>query len=48
MTGTTLDPDVNINPLMVLAPGFLRKIFSAIGGNNKNKPASREEASLLE
>ncbi len=48
MTGTTLDPDVNINPLMVLAPGFLRKIFSAIGGNNKNKSTSREEASLLE
>jgi len=48
MTGTTLNPDVNINPLMVLAPGFFRKIFSAIGGNNRNKFEVREEVRLLE
>ena len=48
MTGTTLNPDVNINPLMVLAPGFFRKIFSAIGGNNRNKFEVREEVKLSE
>ena len=27
--GTTAEPDISVNPLSVLAPGFLRKLFSS-------------------
>ena len=48
MAGTVEDPEVNINPLMALAPGIFRKIFGAIGGGNNNTPTVREEAEKLE
>lgn len=48
MTGTIEDPDVNINPLMALAPGILRKIFGAIGGSGSTEPTAREEAEQIE
>jgi hypothetical protein len=47
MQGSVEDPNVNINPLMVLAPGIFRKIFGAIGGDN-NTPSAREEAEIEE
>ena len=47
MSGSIEDPDVNINPLMALAPGILRKIFGAIGGAN-DKPSAREVDELDE
>jgi len=47
MVGSIEDPDVNINPLMALAPGILRKIFGAIGGGGK-EPSAREEAEKIE
>ncbi|MCC3860913.1 AsmA-like C-terminal domain-containing protein [Pseudemcibacter aquimaris] len=43
MRGTIDDPEVNINPLMALAPGIFRKIFGALGGSD-NEPTAREEA----
>lgn len=43
MKGTLDEPEVSINPLMVLAPGIFRKIFGALGGGN-NTPTAREEA----
>ena len=27
--GTTDEPDISVNPLSVLAPGFLRRLFSS-------------------
>jgi len=33
MTGPLLDPEVKVNPLSALAPGFLRSLFSAGGGD---------------
>lgn len=47
MSGSVDDPDVNINPLMALAPGILRKIFGAIGGGN-DTPTAREVDELDE
>lgn len=47
MQGSVDDPNVNINPLMALAPGIFRKIFGAIGGDN-NTPTAREEAEIEE
>lgn len=47
MQGSIEEPDVNINPLMALAPGIFRKIFGAIGGGNDG-PTAREEAEIEE
>ena len=46
MTGPVDDPDVNVNPLSVIAPGFLRKVFGATGvteetGPNADTPQSQ-------
>jgi hypothetical protein len=48
MTGTIDDPNVNVNPLMVLAPGILRKIFGAIGDAGATAPTAREAAEMVE
>lgn len=45
MQGSIEDPNVNINPLMALAPGIFRKIFGAIGGGG-DEPTAREEAEI--
>ncbi|MBT7506280.1 MAG: DUF3971 domain-containing protein, partial [Rhodospirillales bacterium] len=37
MTGSRDDPDVSINPLSVLAPGFLRNIFSLGDGTHSGE-----------
>jgi len=34
MTGDLGDPEVSVNPLSILTPGFLRGLFSAIGGGD--------------
>lgn len=47
MQGSIEDPDVNINPLMALAPGIFRKIFGAIGSGG-DEPTAREEAEQIE
>ncbi|MCH8808859.1 MAG: AsmA-like C-terminal domain-containing protein [Proteobacteria bacterium] len=36
MTGDLGDPEVSVNPLSVLAPGFLRGLFSVIGGSGED------------
>jgi hypothetical protein len=33
MAGELDDPEVSVNPLSVLAPGFLRTLFSGFGGD---------------
>ncbi len=35
MTGNLKEPDISTNPLSVLAPGFLRKLFSIFDGSTK-------------
>ncbi|MCA3264895.1 MAG: hypothetical protein ING19_02400, partial [Azospirillum sp.] len=30
--GGTAEPDIRINPLSTLAPGFLRRLFGGLGG----------------
>lgn len=40
LTGATRDPEFSVNPLSVLAPGFLRQIFTGRGGN---APTSAED-----
>lgn len=39
--GTTEDPDVSVNPLSALTPGFLRKIFSA-RPNERRRDSGRQ------
>ena len=34
VTGTTEEPKITVNPLAVLAPGFLRNLFSIFDGNS--------------
>lgn len=46
MRGPIEDPEVNINPLMALAPGIFRKIFGALAGGGKI--SAREKAAELE
>lgn len=46
VTGPLDNPDFKINPLSALAPGILRKIFSAIGGGRKK--TLREQAEEME
>jgi len=36
MTGDLGDPEVSVNPLSVLAPGFLRGLFSVIGESGED------------
>ncbi len=48
MVGSVEDPDVNINPLMALAPGIFRKIFGALGSGGNDAPTAREEAQQTE
>ncbi|GJD34333.1 hypothetical protein [Methylobacterium aerolatum] len=45
VSGRLTNPDVTVNPLSAIAPGFLRKLFSAGGGpfaeGSQNQPAPR-------
>ncbi|PCJ34994.1 MAG: hypothetical protein COA93_03800 [Alphaproteobacteria bacterium] len=43
ISGPLDDPQININPLAVLAPGIFRKIFTAIGGKKKTLREQAEE-----
>lgn len=43
VTGTSTNPDVGVNPLSGLTPGFLRGIFGALD-NDAPKPANRKSA----
>ena len=44
MTGPMDDPKVSVNPLTVLAPGFLRTLFEALfEGVNAAPPPEQEE-----
>ena len=40
MDGSLSDPEVSVNPLSVLAPGFLRGLFSAGSGNSDKEKAT--------
>ena len=40
MDGSLSDPEVSVNPLSVLAPGFLRGLFSAGSGNSDEEKAT--------
>ena len=37
VTGTTVEPKISVNPLSVLTPGFLRKMFSIFEGEGPGK-----------
>ncbi|VAX05230.1 hypothetical protein MNBD_ALPHA03-765 [hydrothermal vent metagenome] len=43
ISGPLDNPEININPLAVLAPGIFRKIFSALGGKKKTLREQAEE-----
>jgi len=47
INGSLKDPAVNINPLSVLAPGILRRIFSALGGKKKTLREQAEEGQKM-
>lgn len=38
LTGTIAAPSVSVNPLSALAPGFLRHVFGAVGGDGRPAP----------
>jgi len=42
MTGPLEQPKVTVNPLSVLAPGFLRKLFGLLDGADQPPPAASE------
>ena len=41
--GPLEDPAIAVNPLSALAPGFLRKLFDAIGGDTEPSPSAASE-----
>jgi len=43
MGGTIKDPDVFVNPLSVLAPGFLRRLFELTGTPRTSAPSQDDE-----
>jgi hypothetical protein len=45
MTGELDDPEVSVNPLSVLAPGFLRALFNGFGGDDGDEPRALPERS---
>ena len=47
MAGPIEDPKVSVNPLSVLAPGLLRKLFNILDGKKKadDSPESRSSGS---
>jgi hypothetical protein len=47
ITGSAADPVLNVNPLSVLAPGFLRQIFGAIDGTAQTGTAHPGDAPRL-
>lgn len=40
MTGSRDDPDVSVNPLSALTPGFLRNLFGLFEGSGSSEPAT--------
>ena len=44
ITGSAANPELNVNPLSVLAPGFLRQIFGAIDGSAQRAPGAGDDA----
>ena len=47
MTGPIEDPKVTVNPLSVLAPGFLRKLFGLFDAAEPTAPAAKPSPNLL-
>ena len=47
ITGSAANPVLNVNPLSVLAPGFLRQIFGAIDGSAQRAPTAGDDALRL-
>ncbi|MED6311114.1 MAG: AsmA-like C-terminal domain-containing protein, partial [Pseudomonadota bacterium] len=43
VNGPLEDPAIAVNPLSALAPGFLRKLFDAIGGDTEPSPSAAPE-----
>jgi len=43
MTGPMDDPEVSVNPLSVLAPGFLRNFFRIFGGGEGTSEPPQEK-----
>lgn len=46
MTGSLDDPDISVNPLATLAPGFLRGIFGIFEGGVPQQPGALPDPSL--
>jgi len=44
ITGSAANPMLNVNPLSVLAPGFLREIFGALDASARGDPQPRDRA----
>ncbi len=47
LSGSAANPVLNVNPLSVLAPGFLRQIVGAIDGSARAAPAAGDDAARL-
>ena len=47
ITGSAANPVLNVNPLSVLAPGFLRQIFGALDGTSQNGAAQTDDSPRL-
>ena len=43
ITGSAANPELNVNPLSVLAPGFLRQIFGAMDGSAQRSPGPADD-----
>jgi hypothetical protein len=43
MKGSTANPDVTVNPLSVLTPGFLRNLFNIFGSDTEARKSTKEE-----
>ena len=43
ITGSAANPELNVNPLSVLAPGFLRQIFGALDGSAQRSPGPADD-----
>jgi uncharacterized protein YhdP len=46
MTGNLDDPDISVNPLATLAPGFLRGLFGIFEGGTPKQPESVPDPSI--
>jgi hypothetical protein len=46
MTGNLDDPDISVNPLATLAPGFLRGLFGIFEGGTPKQPEPVPDPSI--